>query len=257
MNALYSDILRDVRTLVEQHASARRTIQLSPEVAARLDALGVSARADDDVSMVAVANSAIGRSVDDDRPLAALEAEVAACTKCDLCRTRTQTVFSDGNPNAGIVFVGEAPGRDEDLQGTPFVGRAGQLLTDIIEKGMNLPRSEVYICNILKCRPPGNRDPHPDEVAQCEPYLMRQLDLVQPKVICCLGRIAAQTLLKTTESLGRLRGKWHTYHGIPLRATYHPAYILRQHGDQLRDAKHKTWMDVLEVLKVYRGEITP
>lgn len=251
MDSFYSEIIRDVRTLIKQQASARGTIQLSPDVASMLDTIAVSSPAVNDgcASSIPIADAT--------DPLAALRAEVAACTKCGLCTTRTQTVFSDGNPRAGIVFVGEAPGRDEDLQGTPFVGKAGQLLTDIIQKGMNLPRDEVYICNILKCRPPNNRDPHPDEVAQCEPYLVRQLDLVQPKVICCLGRIAAQTLLKTTESLGRLRGKWHRYHGIPLRVTYHPAYILRQHGESLRDAKQKTWMDVLEVLKVYRGEFAP
>jgi len=150
------------------------------------------------------------------------------------------------------VFVGEAPGRDEDQQGKPFVGKAGQLLTGIIEKGMNLRREDVYICNVLKCRPPENRNPLPDEIAHCEPFLIRQLEIIKPKVICALGTFAAQTLLKTTEPIGRLRGKWHFYHSIPLRATYHPAYLLRNPAD-----KRKTWTDVLEALKVYNGEINP
>jgi len=181
-----------------------------------------------------------------------LERVVSICPKCPLAQTRTQTVFGSGNTRAKLVFVGEAPGRDEDLQGKPFVGRAGQLLTDIIEKGMKLKRADVYICNVLKCRPPENRNPLPLEVEMCEPYLIRQLELIRPRVICALGAYAAQTLLKTTEPIGRLRGRWHFYHGIPLRATYHPAYLLRSPAD-----KRKTWMDVIEVLKVYNGELNP
>ena len=281
MDPLYHEILDDVRRLVELNArGTRRTIEVSPETAELLDRLTAStpdARAVADTSVEAdeplfsVAAAVTANAAEQSTPsprtpmdpteclaaLSALKAEVAACTKCGLCKSRTNTVFSDGNPSADVVFVGEAPGADEDRQGTPFVGRAGQLLTDIIVKGMKLERGDVYICNILKCRPPGNRDPQPDEVALCEPYLIRQLDLVQPKVICCLGRIAAHTLLKTTESLGRLRGRWHHYHGIPLRVTYHPAYILRQQGDELIDAKRKTWADIQEVMRVYRGEITP
>jgi uracil-DNA glycosylase len=181
-----------------------------------------------------------------------LAQEVANCTKCDLHKTRTQTVFGGGDINARLVFVGEAPGAEEDAQGIPFVGRAGQLLTRIIERGMKLRRKDVYICNVIKCRPPENRDPTPYEKAQCEPYLVRQLELIKPKVICALGAHAAQTLLKTSEPTGKLRGRWHFYHGIPLRVTYHPAYLLRSPQD-----KRKTWEDVLEVLKVYHGEFTP
>jgi DNA polymerase len=184
--------------------------------------------------------------------LETLEAIVRECKLCTLSETRTQTVFGSGNPEARLVFVGEAPGRDEDLQGKPFVGRAGQLLTDIIEKGMNLQRSEVFICNVLKCRPPENRNPLPNEIDLCEPYLIRQLEIIRPRVICALGTYAAKTLLKTDETIGKLRGRWHFYHGIPLRATYHPAYLLRNPAD-----KRKTWDDVLEVLKVYKGEFTP
>jgi uracil-DNA glycosylase len=256
MNQLRSEIYRDVRALLQQQAKGdRRVVSVSPEVNTLLESIGAPPVLAAAPPCHAVEPShAVAENAD---ALAALAAEVAGCTKCPLCQRRTQTVFSDGDPSAGIVFVGEAPGRDEDLQGTPFVGRAGQLLTDIIEKGMKLPRGDVYICNILKCRPPNNRDPLPEEVAQCEPYLIRQLELVRPKVICCLGRIAAHTLLRTTEPLGRLRGRWHWYQGIPLRVTYHPAYVLRQQGQASLDTKRQTWMDVLEVLKVYRGELTP
>jgi len=184
--------------------------------------------------------------------LAGLAAEVSACRKCGLCEGRTQTVFSDGNPAADLVFVGEAPGENEDKQGIPFCGRSGNLLTDIIVKGMKMRREDVYICNVIKCRPPGNRDPLPAEKDACEPYLIRQLELVKPKVICALGGHAAKTLLKSDESTGRLRGKWHFYHGIPLRVTYHPAYLLRSPGE-----KKKTWEDIQEIMKVLRGEFVP
>jgi len=161
-------------------------------------------------------------------------------------------VFAEGNPNADLVFVGEAPGFHEDQQGIPFVGKSGALLTDIIEKGMKISRKDVYICNVIKCRPPENRDPLPDEKQACESYLIRQLELVKPKVICALGGHAAKTLLRTDESTGRLRGRWHFYQGIPLRVTYHPSYLLRSPGE-----KRKTWDDILEVMKVLNGEVTP
>jgi len=181
--------------------------------------------------------------------MVALAEEVAVCTRCPLHKTRTQTVFGAENFRADLVFVGEAPGEEEDRQGLPFVGRAGKLLTDIIEKGMKIKRSDVFICNVLKCRPPNNRDPRPDEIEMCEPYLVRQLEIIKPKVICALGAHAARTLLKTKESTGRLRGKWHTYHGIPLRVTYHPAYLLRSPGE-----KRKTWDDIQHVMRLLSGE---
>ena len=177
---------------------------------------------------------------------------VAGCRKCALCETRTQTVFSDGSPTATLVFVGEAPGGDEDRQGVPFVGKAGHLLTDIIVKGMKMRREDVYICNVLKCRPPNNRDPLPSEKEQCEPYLVRQLELLKPKIICALGRHAANTLLRRDESTGRLRGKWHQYHGIPLRVTYHPAYLLRNPAD-----KKLVWEDIQHVMRALNGEEDP
>lgn len=180
--------------------------------------------------------------------LAALnESQVATCTKCALAKTRTNTVFGVGNPDAGVVFVGEAPGRDEDLEGEPFVGRAGQLLTKILA-AIDFAREDVYICNVLKCRPPDNRDPQPDEVAHCEPYLLAQLDIIKPRVICALGRISAQTLLKTKTSLTKLRQDVHDYHGIPMVVTYHPAALLRN-----PNWKRPTWDDVQRLRALYDG----
>ncbi|HPP52741.1 MAG TPA: uracil-DNA glycosylase, partial [Thermoguttaceae bacterium] len=169
-------------------------------------------------------------SVQEDRAaaLARLAAQVARCRRCpELVQNRTKTVFGTGNPYAQLVFIGEAPGADEDRLGEPFVGAAGQLLTDMIEKGMGLRRAEVYIMNILRCRPPGNRTPIPEEAENCRPFLEKQLAIVQPRFICCLGACAAQNLLATTESISRLRGKVHSYQGIPVVCTYHPAYLLR------------------------------
>ncbi|MCE5212836.1 MAG: uracil-DNA glycosylase [Deltaproteobacteria bacterium] len=170
--------------------------------------------------------------------------DMANCQLCPLGRTRKNLVFGDGNPEARIVFVGEAPGADEDEQGLPFVGRAGQLLTDIIVKGMKLERKNVYICNILKCRPPGNRNPLPDEISKCEPFLKRQLQIISPEVICALGTFAAKTLLKTDVPISVLRGRFHLYEGIKLMPTYHPAYLLRNPS-----AKKQVWEDVQMIMK--------
>jgi DNA polymerase len=174
--------------------------------------------------------------------LAALEQEMAECHECALGSTRTNLVFGVGNPEAAIVFVGEAPGADEDAQGEPFVGRAGQLLTRIIG-AMGLKREDVYIANILKCRPPGNRQPRPNEVIECLPYLRRQIAVIQPKVIVCLGGVAAQTLLQTDMPVGRMRHQWHDYDGVPLLVTFHPAYLLRNPND-----KGEVWEDMKLVL---------
>lgn len=165
--------------------------------------------------------------------------EVSACVKCkELASTRTQTVFGVGNPQARLCFMGEAPGADEDRKGEPFVGRAGQLLTKIIE-ACTLRREEVYILNTIKCRPPGNRNPLPDEVRNCRGYLDRQLEIIRPEFICCLGAVAAQALLDVNTSIGRLRGRFHDYHGINVICTYHPAYLLRNPA-----AKRQTWDDM-------------
>jgi DNA polymerase len=168
-----------------------------------------------------------------------LRLEVAGCTRCgELASTRTQTVFGVGDPNARLCFMGEAPGADEDRLGEPFVGRAGQLLNKILE-ACKLRREDVYILNTIKCRPPGNRNPAPDESQNCRPFLDRQLELINPEFICCLGAVAAQNLLGTTESIGRLRGHVHEYHGIKVVCTYHPAYLLRNPS-----AKKQTWDDM-------------
>ena len=170
--------------------------------------------------------------------------EMADCQLCPLGKTRKNLVFGVGNPQARIVFVGEAPGADEDEQGLPFVGRAGQLLTDIIVKGMKIQRKDVYICNILKCRPPGNRNPQPDEISKCEPFLKKQLQIISPSVICALGTFAAKTLLNTDIPISVLRGRFHLYEGIKLMPTYHPAYLLRNPS-----AKKQVWEDVQMIMK--------
>jgi len=177
--------------------------------------------------------------------LPALREFIGECTRCKLAPKRTNLVFGAGNPKAELMFVGEAPGHDEDLLGEPFVGRAGQLLTDIIERGMGMTRAEVYICNVIKCRPPENRNPEADEVAACEPFLFRQIDLVHPRVIVGLGTFAVQAVLKLKTPISKLRGIWHEVRGIKMMPTFHPAYLLRNPSD-----KRLVWADVQEVMKV-------
>jgi uracil-DNA glycosylase family 4 len=184
--------------------------------------------------------------------LAAVRERVTACTKCaHLACSRTQTVFGVGNPDADLMFIGEAPGADEDQQGEPFVGRAGQLLTRIL-KAMNFAREDVYIANILKCRPDmpagsfGNRPPTLTEMQTCRPYLMEQIDIIQPSVLVALGAVAVEGLLGTRATMRELRGRWHTYNSIPLMITYHPAYLLR---NQAPSEKRKVWEDMLQVLE--------
>jgi uracil-DNA glycosylase family 4 len=177
-------------------------------------------------------------------PLKGFYHKIKDCQKCHLHKSRTNFVFGVGDDKAGVMFIGEAPGRDEDLQGEPFVGRAGQLLNKILA-AINFQREEVYIANILKCRPPENRDPLPEEIEKCEPYLIEQIKLIQPKLICALGRISAQALLKTNLPLNRLRGRFHDYQGIKFLVTYHPAALLRY-----PQFKKDTWEDV----KLLRAE---
>jgi uracil-DNA glycosylase len=177
---------------------------------------------------------------------------IGACTRCKLAPGRTKLVFGVGNPNAELMFVGEAPGADEDLQGEPFVGRAGQLLTDIIERGIGISRAEVYICNVIKCRPPENRNPEPDEVSACEPFLFRQIDLVRPRAIVGLGTFAVQALLKVKTPISKLRGNWHEVRGIKMMPTFHPAYLLRNSAD-----KRLVWADIQEVMKFLGQPIPP
>lgn len=183
------------------------------------------------------------------KTLEELRTAIGDCRRCKLWSGRTHLVFGVGDPKAKLMFIGEGPGRDEDLQGEPFVGRAGQLLTDIITKGMGLRREDVYIANVVKCRPPENRNPEPDEVGSCEPFLKQQIDLVRPEIIIALGKFAVQTLLQSKAPITKLRGNWHSYHGIKLMPTFHPAYLLRNPGD-----KKLVWEDIKKVIKEMRGE---
>jgi uracil-DNA glycosylase family 4 len=184
--------------------------------------------------------------------LEAIREDIGDCVRCKLCTLgRRQIVFGVGNPNADLMFVGEAPGRDEDLQGIPFVGRAGQKLTQIIE-AIGLTRDAVYIANVIKCRPPENRNPEPDEVEQCEPFLFRQVDTIKPKVIVALGTFAVKSLLKSTDSISRLRGRVYDYRGAKLVPTFHPAYLLRNPS-----CRREVWEDMKKVRALLSGEDGP
>ena len=187
------------------------------------------------------------------RTLEEVRAELGDCTRCGLCEGRQTIVFGDGNPDADILFVGEGPGEQEDLRGLPFVGRAGELLTQMIEKGMQLDRSEVYICNIVKCRPPGNRTPLPNEVAACRPFLDGQIEAVSPRVIVSLGKPAASLLLDRDVAITRTRGTWQQYRGIPLMPTLHPAFVLRQYTPENR---RNVWNDLQAALARSRDATT-
>ena len=176
------------------------------------------------------------------RPLDVLRSQAHDCTKCRLAGTRTNVVFGVGDPNADLMFIGEAPGRDEDIKGEPFVGRAGQLLTDII-KAMKLTRDDVYIANVIKCRPPENRNPEPDELDACRPFIQQQVELIQPKVIVTLGRFGLQSLTGKSYGIMAVRGQWLDYNGIKLMPTYHPAYLLRNPA-----AKKEVWADMKKVM---------
>ncbi len=179
-----------------------------------------------------------------DDTLLRIREDLGDCTRCKLHKNRHSIVFGDGNPRAELVFVGEGPGADEDAQGLPFVGRAGKLLTQMIE-AMGLQRKDVYICNVVKCRPPENRLPEDDEIKTCSPFLLRQLDVIAPKVIVCLGAVAAKTLLQTNRGISQFRGQWLEYRGSKLLATYHPAYLLRN-----PNAKGEVWKDLQKVMAV-------
>ena len=203
-----------------------------------------SSKISDDISQP------VAGEVDAVKEMGLIDSSVLACEKCPLHRTRTHAVPGEGNIKAGLVFIGEAPGGKEDKQGRPFVGRSGELLTKIITRGMGMTREEIYITNIVKCRPPGNRDPLPGEIASCQPYLVRQLEIIRPKVICTLGRFAAQCLLNTKAPLSRLRGKLSDYNGIPLIPTYHPAYLLRNYT---KEARRQVWDDVKKVAEILKS----
>jgi len=179
--------------------------------------------------------------------LESIQTDIGDCRRCKLAQHRTRIVFGEGSPSARLMFVGEAPGFDEDQQGKPFVGKAGQLLSRIIQ-AIDLTREQVYICNVIKCRPPGNRNPEPDEILACSPFLNRQIASIQPEFICALGTFAAQALLKTTQPISMLRGHFHDYNGIRLLPTFHPSYLLRS-----PDKKREVWED----MKLLMNEMTP
>jgi DNA polymerase len=176
--------------------------------------------------------------------LRSIRQDIGDCRRCTLAKGRTHIVFGVGNPAADVMFVGEGPGEDEDRKGEPFVGRAGQLLTDIITNGMGLSRSDVYIANVVKCRPPGNRNPEPDEIAACKPFLLSQIDAVAPRVIVALGKFAAHTLLETTAPISKLRGRWFDFRGRRLMPTFHPSYLLRTPSE-----KKLAWEDIKLVMQ--------
>jgi len=193
------------------------------------------------------------RPVDPGRPyqpdsLESLRAHIGDCRRCKLHKGRKNLVFGEGSPRAKLVFVGEGPGRDEDRVGRPFVGVAGELLTDIIEKGMGLNREDVYICNVVKCRPPENRDPERDEIEACLPFLKQQIRIIQPEVICTLGRIASQELLEKGIKITQDRGKWYSFMDIPVMPTFHPAYVKRNRSRE-RELKGHVWKDIQEIMK--------
>jgi DNA polymerase len=183
-----------------------------------------------------------GAAADPAAALAQLRAEIGDCRRCKLCERRTQVVFGEGSARPRVMFVGEAPGEEEDRQGRPFVGKAGQLLTKIIENAMGFARADVYIANVNKCRPPGNREPEPDEVAACLPFLRRQIEILRPEVLVTLGKVATWNLLGATQSMSRLRGRVVSWNGIPVMPTWHPAYLLRNPA-----AKSETWADIRAV----------
>ncbi|MEZ4846393.1 MAG: uracil-DNA glycosylase [Bdellovibrionota bacterium] len=191
------------------------------------------------VPKVATRTAAISGSLEQ------IRSTLGNCTRCALSKGRKNIVFGVGNPKADLVIVGEAPGRDEDQQGEPFVGAAGQLLTDILA-AIGLARSDVYICNVIKCRPPNNRPPETDEIEQCSPFVQAQIDAINPKLICTLGKFATQTLLKTERSITSLRGNFQDYKGIPLMPTFHPAYLLRN-----PEAKKDVWEDMKKIHAEY------
>ena len=227
--------MRDIARALLAHVAYQRM----------LGAVGVPAAALGDVPSDRSETSSVASDGTAAETLADVRADLGDCRRCRLAGGRTNLVFGVGNPRARLVFVGEGPGADEDAKGEPFVGRAGQLLTEIITKGMRLRREDVYICNVVKCRPPGNRNPEPDEVAACEPFLVRQLQAIAPEVIVALGKFAAQTLLRSKTPITQMRGRWFDYHGIMIMPTFHPAYLLRNPGD-----KRLVWEDIQKVMRV-------
>lgn len=234
--------LLELATALENEARFRATLGLAPYPARRQGAAEEPRPPLASPPLAAAASSPSPALAGMGQSLEELRAYLGDCTRCKLCRARTQVVFGCGNPQAELMFVGEGPGYDEDQQGQPFVGRAGQLLTKMI-KAMGYERPAVYIANVVKCRPPENRTPEGDEVATCSPFLLRQIELIRPQVLVALGKVAAQTLLSTDRRITSLRGQWGDFRGTPLMPTFHPAYLLRNEG-----AKRETWEDLKKVM---------
>ena len=233
MSGERATLVRELRGVLEDFA--RDGVDFLPRTPAPA-AAPISAAAHVEVRPDAASVGGMDRA----QALAALRAELGECTRCGLCEKRQQIVFGEGNPEAALVFVGEGPGAEEDRTGRPFVGRAGELLTRMIE-ALEWTRDDVYICNIVKCRPPGNRDPKLDEIATCRPFLDRQLQIIQPRVIVSLGKPATSTLLGRNVAITRMRGSWQEWNGVPVMPTYHPAYVLRQYTRETRQA---VWDDL-------------
>jgi DNA polymerase len=238
---------REARALVR---SARALVaELGEEGVDSIDRRLAAPRAETPAASAAPA-AARPAETDLGRPsLEIVRAAMGECRRCRLCEGRTQIVFGDGDPTAAMMFVGEGPGEQEDLRGLPFVGRAGELLTQMIERGLGIPRSSVYICNIVKCRPPANRTPLPDEVSACRPFLDGQIDAVRPRVIVALGKPATSLLLGRDVAITKLRGTWHAYRGIPVMPTFHPAFVLRQYTPENR---RLVWEDLKAALEKAR-----
>jgi len=237
----FLDIIAQVRTHLEyQRALGINAIEVFPAAPGRPKIVEAPSKPSSSPIPAPVTGA---RGTQQSGTLSAVREELGDCTRCKLHTSRTNIVFGEGDPQAALVFVGEGPGFEEDQQGRPFVGAAGQLLTDIIVKGMKLKREDVYICNIVKCRPPNNRNPEPDEIETCGPFLVKQLEAIKPKVIIALGNVAVKALLKTSEGITSLRGNWKTYQGIPLMPTFHPAYLLRNPKD-----KTLVWKDIQQVM---------
>ncbi len=235
-----NDPVKDVKTLLEYAKSLGMKEVSIPKNAKRAAKSGKNTALKTAKTQV---QATPVEGLDDAMELEDVRKVIGNCTRCKLCSGRKNIVFGTGNPNADLMFIGEAPGRDEDIKGEPFVGRAGQLLTKIIE-AMNFKREDVYIANIAKCRPPENRNPEPDEVAACIPFLIRQVEIIKPKVIVCLGSVATQNLLGTEEKITTMRGKFTSWQGIPVMPTYHPAFLLRN-----PNMKRPVWEDMQIVMK--------
>jgi uracil-DNA glycosylase len=237
------EIVPERAAIAENETVIRARVPASSEANSRADADTKSTEPSPRPAVRELSELLVEPAVRSAATLTELREVIGDCSRCKLCKGRTNVVFGVGNPEADLMFVGEGPGEEEDRQGVPFVGRAGMLLTDIITKGMGLPREQVYIANVVKCRPPKNRNPEPDEIVACEPFLHRQIGIIRPRVIVTLGKFATQVLLRSPAPISKLRGQWHEYQGVPLMATFHPAYLLRNPSD-----KRLVWEDVKQVM---------